>query len=51
MIIAGGTGVLPFLDFLYFVLKNIAHVHFKAKNPTIAEKLSLIKKSENIFFA
>jgi len=41
MIIAGGTGVLPFLDFLYFVLKKVAHDYFKAKNSTISNKLNL----------
>ena len=38
MIIAGGTGVLPFLDFFYFMLRKICMQFFKHNNFDVYEK-------------
>ena len=40
VIIAGGTGILPFLDFFFTLLKKVAYDYFRAQDPAISEKFN-----------
>ena len=47
VIIACGTGVLPFLDFFYFLLKKVTFEYFGTKNFLIVKKFNT--QNENYF--
>jgi hypothetical protein len=44
VIIACGTGVLPFLDFFYFLLKKVSHEYFGTKDLLLKNKFNTLKE-------
>jgi predicted ferric reductase len=40
VIIAGGTGILPFLDFFFLLLKKVTYDYFQSQNDAIAQKFN-----------